>query len=84
MARVRSRKSLLMQALTARGYEVDHNASTTKYVAMKKMRHDVRFFIGQTGELRVGTDVSSSRLNADAQVKLLAEAEAKNAGSDNG
>ena len=69
----RSIKTRLLEALTARGYSIDHNRSSARFAAMRKPGAQMLFFIGQNGELNKGTDAVGSVPAHNARKVLLEE-----------
>jgi hypothetical protein len=69
----RSVKARLIDALTARGYKVDHNRSSARFAAFAKPGAHLLFFIGQNGELNKGTDAIGSVPATNARKVLLEE-----------
>lgn len=62
----KTQRELLQAALEARGWEIDRQRTTGKYVAMRPVAPEKpetgerRYFIGKSGGLRFGRIISSS------------------------
>lgn len=72
----RTQKTRLIEALTQLGFEIDHDAVTTKYVVMRKLvganaSLDKRYYIGASGALRYGRTVTESVALEQVKSKLL-------------
>lgn len=65
-------KAILINVLVKHGYKIDHDESTTTYVAMKHPRYHQLYFVGQRGDLRMGWTYKSSA-PADASRKQFME-----------
>ena len=72
----RTLKTRLMTALQRRGFEVNHEAVSTKFVVMHKpnsLHNDKNYYLGASGALRYGRTIVDSVPAENTKKKLLKE-----------